>query len=199
MPQQKPRPGATGDSPVASPSPFTRLPVLIGQTRFIVLLAVAAVLLIATALFILATGLAVVSVWNAGYGLIDGELKSTDLKVLFLGVVTLLLKAVAFYLIGTGLYTLFVGPLPLSSALTTDSLHDLELKVVSVIILILAATFLESFAEGANPDGLLRLGGALAAVVIALVAFQFFVSMDEANHHPVEPPRSSPPDHVPPR
>jgi uncharacterized membrane protein YqhA len=168
------------------------------QSRHLVAVGILGVLLIAMALFLLAAGLAFVSVWDAVVGVVSGELSSTDLKVLFLRVVTLVLKAVAFYIIGTGLYTLFIGPLPFGAGVRVESLTDLELKLISVIVVILASTFLEQFAEGGDPLAILRLGGALALVVFALVAFQFVLGREaEHDERRVDDATAPPADHVP--
>ncbi len=92
--------------------------------------------------------------------------------VAFLEIVRVMLEAVVFLLVGIGLYSLFVAPLNVSLALDVESLHDLEDRVVSLIVAILATTFLEHFTQWRNPLETLEFGGALALVVIALVLFQ---------------------------
>jgi hypothetical protein len=54
---------------------------LIGRSRFIVLLAALAVLLVSISLFLLGTFLAAVTVWAAGTSVLSGELDSTHLTV----------------------------------------------------------------------------------------------------------------------
>jgi uncharacterized membrane protein YqhA len=149
-----------------------RLARWVGQTRFVVLLAVLAVLLVAIALFLVASWLALVGVWHAGHNAVRGELDATDVTVEFLEVISALLKAVIFYLVGIGLYSLFIGPLNLTTALGVETLADLERKVVSIVILILAVTLLEHFIQWEDPANTLRFGATLALVVVALVAFQ---------------------------
>jgi uncharacterized membrane protein YqhA len=146
----------------------------IGRTRYIVLLAVAAVLLVAVSLFLLGTLQAIVGVWNAWSRVFYGELGSTDLTVEFLEIVSVMLKAVVFYIIGVGLYSLFIAPLNLTVSLGVQTLFDLESKVVSVVVVILGVTFLEHFIRWQEPLATLQFGGGLAAVVVALVLFQFY-------------------------
>jgi uncharacterized membrane protein YqhA len=167
--------GATGDarsSERRSPAPAP-LAQWVGHTRFIVLLAVGAVLLIAAALFLVASWLAVLGVWHAGEDALRGRLDSTDITVEFLEVISTLLKAVVFYLVGVGLYSLFIGPLNLTTALGVETLADLERKIVSIVILILAVTLLEHFIRWEDPRETLWFGATLALVVTALVGFQF--------------------------
>jgi uncharacterized membrane protein YqhA len=144
----------------------------VGHTRFVVLLAVLAVLLVAVALFLVASWLAVTGVWYAGRDAVRGELDATKVTVEFLEVISALLKAVIFYLVGIGLYSLFIGPLNLTTALGVETLAELERKVVSIVILILAVTLLEHFIAWEDPTNTLRFGATLALVVVALVAFQ---------------------------
>lgn len=146
----------------------------IGRTRYIVLLAVAAVLLVAISLFLLGTLQAVLSVWHAWSRVLQGELGSTDLTVEFLEIVSVMLKAVVFYLIGVGMYSLFIAPLNLTVSLGVQTLSDLESKVVSVVVVILGVTFLEHFIQWQEPVATLQFGGGLAVVVVALVLFQFY-------------------------
>lgn len=146
----------------------------IGRSRLIVLLAVLAVLLVAFSLFLLGTIKALTGVWHAWQSLFQGRIDSTDLTVEFLEIVSLMLKAVIFYLIGVGLYSLFISPLNLTIALGVESLTDLETKVISVVVVIMAVTFLEHFILWENPAETLQRGIALALVVAALVIFQIY-------------------------
>ena len=121
---------------------------VIGRTRYVVLLAVIAVLLVALSLFLLGTILAIIGIWEAWAALLDGRLEATDLTVEFLEIVSLMLKAVFFYLIGVGFYSLFIAPLNIATSLGVETLNDLETKVISVVVVILAVRFLEEFISG---------------------------------------------------
>lgn len=180
----RPRPAP----PDSVPALFARLGHIIGRTRFVVFLAVVAVLLIAISLFLLGTGLALISAWKAWAGVAHGELGSTDLTVEFLEIVSVMLKAVVFYLIGVGLYSLFLAPLNLAVALGVETLTDLENKVTSVVIVIMAVTFLEHFIRWEQPLEVLQFGAALALVALALVLFQYF------NHYAKETQKTQRPD-----
>jgi uncharacterized membrane protein YqhA len=154
------------------PTPIAPLAEAIGRTRFVVLVAVVSVILVSVALFILGAGLAVQGIWHAVQSMLRGELTSTSITVDLLEVVSVMLKAVVFYLIGVGFYSLFIAPLNLTAALGIRSFNDLEIKVVSVVIVIMAVTFLEHFISWNQAVETLLFGVSLALVVAALVLFQ---------------------------
>jgi uncharacterized membrane protein YqhA len=154
------------------PTPTAPLAELIGRSRFVVLLAVVSVLLVSMALFIVGAGMAVQGVWHAFSALLTGELSSSTITVDLLEVVSVLLKAVVFYLIGIGFYSLFIAPLNVAAALGITSFNDLEIKVVSVIIVIMGITFLEHFIRWDQAVETLLYALSLAVVVAALVYFQ---------------------------
>ena len=146
----------------------------LGRTRFVVLIAVAAVMLIALTLFILGTVEAVSAIWHAWARMFRGEMHAADLTVEFLEIVTVMMKAVVFYLIGVGLFSLFITPLNVTVALGVRTLSDLEEKVINVIVVILSVTFLQHFILWRDPLDTLYYGASLAMVVIALMLFQHF-------------------------
>jgi uncharacterized membrane protein YqhA len=146
----------------------------VGHTRYVVLLAVAAVLLVAIALFALGAVMAVSGFWHALQAVLRGDLASLNVTVEFLEIVSVMLKAVIFYIVGVGLYSLFIAPLNLPLALGVETLNDLEAKVVSAIVVIMAVTFLEHFILWEQPNDLFAMGVTLALVILALVAFQIF-------------------------
>ncbi|GGR03104.1 YqhA family protein [Deinococcus ruber] len=156
-------------NPSKPPTPFSRA---IGQSRFIVLLAVISVLLVAIALFLLGVLQALSGIWDAVQAVASGHFAATSLTIQFLEIVSTMLKAVVFYIIGVGLYSLFIAPLNLTVSLGVETLNDLEDKIVSVVIVILAVTFLEHFVHWDEPLQTLEFGAALALVVGSLVFFQ---------------------------
>jgi uncharacterized membrane protein YqhA len=140
----------------------------------LVLIAVIAVLLVSLTLFLLGALSAFTVTWKAwGEAYTSRDFASTDLLIEILAVIDIMLRAVVFYIVGVGLYSLFIAPLNLTAALGVESLLDLETKVISVVIVILAIAFLERFVSSANPADTLHLAAALAIVVAALVAFQW--------------------------
>jgi uncharacterized membrane protein YqhA len=165
--------------------PFARE---IGRTRFVVLVAVASVLLIAMALFLLGAWKAATGVWKEVQVVFSGQASTTDLTVEFLEIVSVMLKAVVFYIIGVGLYSLFIAPLNVTAALGVETLNDLEAKIISVIVVIMGVTFLEHFIRWEGPNEIFMFGGTMALVVAALVLFQF------QNHWAREEQRKNDPD-----
>ena len=162
---------------------------VIGRSRLIVMVAVVAVLATAFSLFLLGAVLAAKGIWNAWAQAVMGDIESTALTVRFLEIVTVMLKAVFFYLIGVGLYSLFISPLNLTVALGVKTLSDLEAKIISVVIVILAVSFMELFIAERGDMTVLISAAALALAVIALVLFQWHAhraGLDHSDHRPGE-------------
>ena len=181
-------PGQSAATPTVS-----RFSQAVGRSRFIVLLAVAGVMLVAVTLFLLGTVQAVAGVYHAWEGVIRGTSSNTELTVEFLEIVSLMLKAVVFYIIGVGLYSLFVAPLNITVSLGVQTLSDLESKVVSVVVVILGVTFLEHFIRWEEPLATLQFGAAAALMVGALVLFQRYAHKakeDQKAHNPDEQARA---------
>lgn len=179
-----------GEQPAA---PFNALGQAVGQTRLLIIVPVIAVLLVAFSLFLLGTVQAAVGVWKAWGELFAGQTDIPDLSLKFLKTVSVMLEAVVFFLIGVGMYSLFIGPLNLAVALGADTLNDLKERVIGVVVVVLAVTFLEHFIQWRDPLEILQFGGALALVVAALVFFQVHShrsSEDQRTHRPDTQERS---------
>jgi uncharacterized membrane protein YqhA len=151
---------------------------VIGRSRVVVVVAVIAVMLAAFSLFVLGAWLAVTIIWGAWAEVFRGHVDSADLIVRFLEIVTVMLKAVFFYLIGVGFYSLFISPLNVTVALGVETLNDLETKIISVIIVIMAVDFLEEFIAFESPVAVLQGAGALALAVGALVLFKVLTNRE---------------------
>ncbi len=164
-----------------APPPFqTALASLLARSRYAILLAVIAMVAVAIGLFGLAIALAARDLADAYRDLANGEFDATEVKVNFLQTVTIVLKAVVFYLIGTGLFSLFIGPLPMPAAGRIDSLTDLEVKIIGVIVVILGTSFLERFGSQGDAGDSLLSAGALTVAVVGLAIFQLIIRRDEA-------------------
>ena len=167
--------------------PLPWLGKLLGRTRFIVIVAVLAVMAVSISLFLLGSLQAFYSLKTAWAETLNGQTDSTKLTIEFLKIVSVMLKAVVFYLIGVGLYSLFVAPLNITLALGVESLIDLENKVLSVVIVIMSTTFLEHFIQWKEPLETLQFAASLGLVVLALVGFQLFnhrAREDHQTHNP---------------
>ena len=165
-----------------APVPLAGFGRFLSRSRFIVIIAVVAVLLMAVTLFLLGSLQALVSLRDAWQAAFRGQTETGELTVQSLEIVATMLKAVVFYLVGVGLYSLFIAPLNITVALGIESLNDLESKLISVVVVIMATTFLEHFIRWQKPMEILQFGGAFALVVIALVLFQGTGRRADASH-----------------
>lgn len=154
--------------------PLAGLGRAIGRSRYVVILAVIAVMLLSMSLFLLGTISTVQTIVRAWTELFQrGDTGGTELVIETLSVIGVMLRAVVFYIIGVGLYSLFITPLNLTVALGMESLADLEAKVISVVVVILAVKFLQEFVRWNQPVETMYYGLTLAGVVAALVLFQY--------------------------
>lgn len=88
------------------------------------------------------------------------------------------LIATILYIFALGMYELFIGSVNLPDWLIIRNLHDLKVKLSSVIILVMCITFLKHLVEWKDPQGTLFFGIAIAVVTIALIAFGYFGGED---------------------
>jgi uncharacterized membrane protein YqhA len=92
-----------------------------------------------------------------------------DIDIFLIGA-TLLISAV-------GLYELFVArpttgqPSLMPDWLEMRDLNDLKGRVIAMVALVLSVTFVEAVVDSSSARDLLELGGAVAAVIVALTAF----------------------------
>lgn len=153
---------------------FRALNVLLGRSRYLVFVAVLAVMVTAFSLFLIGAIQAMDALYAAWSRVLNGKFSSHGISMsLNLNIVSTMLEAVVFYLVGVGLYSLFISPLNVAVALGIESLTDLESKVLSVIAVIMGATFLQHFVLWQNPVSTLEFGGAMTMVVLALVSLQW--------------------------
>src|SRR4051794_38695124 len=73
------------------PTPTAPFATIVGRTRFAVLLAVGAVLLVAVALFVIGAGLALATVWQTAVNIFGGGPTPTSLTVEYLEIVSVML------------------------------------------------------------------------------------------------------------
>ena len=153
---------------------FKFLDVLLGRSRYLVFVAVLSVMVTAFSLFLIGAVQAVGALYQSWSDVAKGVFSSHGISMSRdLNIVSTMLEAVVFYLVGVGLYSLFISPLNVAVALGIESLTDLESKVLSVIIVIMGATFLQHFVRWKDPVRTLEFGGSLAIVVISLVSLQW--------------------------
>ena len=150
---------------------------LVGQA--LITVTVIGVLFVALSLALLSVGLAAHTAWEAAGEVLEGDASTSTIKTDFLSLASLLLQSVVFYLIGVGLYSLFVAPVDGRIPFAPTSLADLEVKVISVVIVILATTFLERFTSDQPASADRDMGIALALTIPALVLFQWFLTREK--------------------
>jgi len=97
--------------------------------------------------------------------------KNQPLSVAFIGLMDTFLIASVLYIFAVGLYELFIGDLALPEWLIIHTLDDLKSKVSSVIILVMAITFVEHLTEWHNATDTLFFGLSVAVVAAALIAY----------------------------
>ncbi len=97
-----------------------------------------------------------------------------------LSVVDLCLIGATLLIAAIGLYELFVSRVDshpsraLPSWLLMRDLNDLKARIVAMIVLVAAATFIEVLVEFPSPHRVLETGVGIGAVVVALTAFLRF-------------------------
>jgi uncharacterized membrane protein YqhA len=158
---------------------------LLSATRYVVLLGVIACALGALLCFIGALAQLALVATHALSGLdTASEIKALTVGEIFLADVSLI--ATALFLVAVGLYELFISKIDFPVGVTVDSLDDLKDKLLGVIVVALAVTFLSQITTWDGKTDLLSYGVSIALVVLALGAFSFFrrdkngVAKDEA-------------------
>jgi uncharacterized membrane protein YqhA len=95
--------------------------------------------------------------------------EAKHLAVDFMQLIDVFLLGTALYIIALGLYELFVDPeLPMPGWLRIHDFDHLEEKLISVIIVLLAVTFLGSAVTWSGGSDILQFGAAIGIVIVAL-------------------------------
>ncbi|MEL7562261.1 YqhA family protein [Dehalogenimonas sp. 4OHTPN] len=83
------------------------------------------------------------------------------------------LIATVLLIFALGIYELFIGELTLPAWLVIKNLHDLKVKLSSVVIMVMGILFLKHLAAWDDPQGTLFFGLGVAVVSGALIAFSY--------------------------
>ncbi len=83
------------------------------------------------------------------------------------------LIATVLLIFAVGIYELFIGKLALPEWLIIKNLHDLKVKLSSVVIMVMGIVFLKHLVEWQDPLGTLFFGLAVMVVSAALIAFSY--------------------------
>jgi uncharacterized membrane protein YqhA len=146
---------------------------VLSATRYLVLLGVIACAIGALLCFIGALAQLALVATQALSGLdTSAEIKALTVNEIFLADVSLI--ATALFLVAVGLYELFISKIDFPVGVTVVSLDDLKDKLLGVIVVALAVTFLAQITTWDGKTDLLSYGVSIALVVLALGVFSYF-------------------------
>lgn len=147
---------------------------LIEKSKNIFLIAVASSLLASAAGFVwgMIKTLIVIKEFILSYG------KDPFGAIALIEVMDIFLLATVLFIFAMGMYELFIESIELPEWLEINNLHDLKVKLSSVIILIMGITFLKHLVEWTDPAGTLFFGIAVAVVSASLIAFGYYGGKD---------------------
>jgi uncharacterized membrane protein YqhA len=83
------------------------------------------------------------------------------------------LVATALWIFAVSLHELFIGPLDLPSWMVAHNLYELKTKLGSVLILVMAGTFVERLTVGGDASQLMCEAIAIAVVSVVLIALGY--------------------------
>ncbi len=147
---------------------------LLEKSTYLVLVAVVFSLLASVAAFLWGA----VRTMSVIIHLVSTAGKNPLAAVDLIGLMDTFLIATALFIFAVGLYELFIEDITLPPWLVVHDLHDLKAKLGSVIILVLAVTFLEHLVEWKDAQGTFYFGLAVTMVSGALIAFGYFGNKD---------------------
>ena len=143
---------------------------VMSSTRYIVVLAVISCLALSAFLFVAATaGTVTVIIEKAAK--LGSEKATKELAITAIEQADNFLIATALLIVGIGLYELFIGPVTQPEWLLIKSIDDLKDKLINVVVVVLAVTFLRYVTLWDGTTDVLTLGGAIAVVTLALAGF----------------------------
>lgn len=146
----------------------------IEKTRYLNLIAVFALLLATIDAF----ALGLIKTYKAILAIFTSAGRDPLILYYLIQLVDTFLVAIVLYIFAVSVYELFIGKLDLPDWMLAHNLHDLKAKLSSVIILVAAVRFIESLMEGTDALQLLYMGGAVALVSAALIAFSILGKKD---------------------
>lgn len=142
---------------------------LLEKGKYVILLAVVSTFLASVATFIWGTVRMITNVVSLIAGLITHEGGHSGVQMI--ASLDSILLAIVLYIFSVAIYELFFGKINVPDWLVIENLDGLKEKLASVIILILAVTFLEHLVEWKDAKDTLMFGISIAAVLIALVFY----------------------------
>lgn len=112
------------------------------------------------------------------YNLFISHGKDPQAAIALIELMDTFLIATALFIFSVGMYELFIRDINLPEWLVIHNLHDLKAKLGSVIILVMAVTFLKHLVEWKDPQIVLFNGIAIALISASLIAFSLFGGKD---------------------
>ena len=142
---------------------------ILAGSRFLIIIAVLGSFLAATAVLI-ADGLTVI---NVIIGMFTHAVFTSEgtkhIAIEGVEIIDLFLLGTTLYIIALGLYDLFIdNTLPMPSWLHFRSLDDLKERILSVVVVLLAVSFLGDIVNWDGGTSILSLGVAVGIVLLAL-------------------------------
>ncbi len=147
---------------------------LIEKTRYLNLVAVISLILAAAGSFALGVIKTIETIWL----IFSTSGKDPSINYYLIRLIDAFLISIVLYIFAVSIYALFIGKLDLPEWMMAQNLHDLKAKLSSIIILVAAVLFVEKLIEGKDALQLLYLGGAVALVSAALIAFSVLGEKD---------------------
>jgi uncharacterized membrane protein YqhA len=94
------------------------------------------------------------------------------------------LIATAMFIVGTGLYSLYIDKTHLPQGLAVKSLNDLKNRLIGVMTVAMAMTFLGESADWDGTRNLLTIGLSIAAVIVSLAIFIWLsnIGIEKSDH-----------------
>lgn len=152
----------------------TRIQGILARSRFMVMLSVIGSLIAAVVLMVYGLiSVIAVSAYHVSQ-LFEGQLVLDHtgvegVAVEFLAIIDIFLLSTVFYIVSLGLYELFIDTsLPLPRWLEVETLDELKVRIIGVVIVLFGVNFLTAFVPSEGDPGILRLGIAAAIVIVAL-------------------------------
>ncbi len=96
------------------------------------------------------------------------------ITVALVQIVDSFLVATTLLIFAASLYELFIAEVALPEWMLAHNLHDLKVKLGSMLVLVMAVKFVEKLVEVKNYDDLLKFGAAVTMVSAVLIAFGHF-------------------------
>ncbi len=147
---------------------------ILEKSKYLTLIAVIFLLIASGGAFLLGS----VKTVNVIFNLIVSLGKDPFATISFIELMDTFLIATALLIFAVGMYELFIKDIDLPEWLVIHNLHDIKAKLSSIIILVMAVTFLKHLVEWKDPEGTLYYGIAIGVVSLSLIAFSHFGEKD---------------------